>query len=174
MDQLSRGQPGSALSNGDTLTLADLFTIKRGLATGANDFFIRPREEVESWRIPADFVKPILPSPRHLSVEIIEADPDGFPRLPKVLCLIDCDRPEHELRKRYPLFWNYLQTGKEHGIHEATTRSRSRRLLFCSVVSIIITTDGGRDRAVRNVTSCKVHDRMPLCFPQVPSPAAVP
>jgi hypothetical protein len=112
------------VSNGDTLTLADLFTIKRGLATGANDFFIRPREEVESWRIPAEFVKPILPSPRHLAVEIIEADPDGFPRLPKVLCLIDCDRPEHELQKCYPLFWNYLQTGKEHGIHEGYLASR--------------------------------------------------
>jgi hypothetical protein len=44
-----------------------------------------------------------------MPVEIIEADTDGFPRLPKVLCLIDCDRPEHELQKRYALFWNYLQ-----------------------------------------------------------------
>jgi hypothetical protein len=26
-----------------------LFTIKRGLATDANDFFIRPRKEIETW-----------------------------------------------------------------------------------------------------------------------------
>src|SRR5437660_8410720 len=97
-------------SNGDTLTLADLFTIKRGLATGANDFFIRPREEVDSWQIPTDFVKPILPSPRRLAEEIIEAGPDGYPVLAEVLCLIDCARPEQELSQRYPLFWRYLQT----------------------------------------------------------------
>jgi bifunctional non-homologous end joining protein LigD len=32
-----------------------------------------------------------------------------------VLCLIDCDRPEQELRRAYPLFWACLQTGKERG-----------------------------------------------------------
>ncbi|TMQ31816.1 MAG: SAM-dependent DNA methyltransferase, partial [Planctomycetota bacterium] len=110
--------------NGDAITLGDLFTIKRGLATGANDFFIRPREEVDSWQIPTDFVKPILPSPRRLAEEIIEAGPDGYPVLAEVLCLIDCARPEQELSQRYPLFWRYLQTGKERAIHEGYLASR--------------------------------------------------
>jgi hypothetical protein len=108
----------------DEVILADLFTIKRGLATGANDFFIRPRKEVESWQIPAEFVKPILPSPRHMSVEVIQTSSDGYPKLPDVLCLVDCDRPERELQARYPVFWKYLQIGKERGVHEGYITSR--------------------------------------------------
>ena len=36
------------LSNTHTPTLGDFFTIKRGLATGDNDFFILSKEEIEA------------------------------------------------------------------------------------------------------------------------------
>src|SRR5439155_22059413 len=52
--------------------------------------------EVEKWSIPAAFTKPILPSPRHMRAQIIEAQPDGYPDLSLALSLIDCDRPEDE------------------------------------------------------------------------------
>jgi hypothetical protein len=104
--------------------LGDLFRIKRGLATGANDFFILPREDAARWGIPAAFTKPILPSPRHLPVQVIEADRDGHPITTPVLALIDCDRPEDELRVQYPNFWEYLQTGKRRGIAKGYLASR--------------------------------------------------
>jgi hypothetical protein len=106
------------------IVLGDLFTIKRGLATGANDFFILPRHEAARWGIPASFTKPILPSPRHLALQVIEADRDGAPRLTPALALIDCDRPEEELRARYSTFWEYLQAGKRRGIDQGYLASR--------------------------------------------------
>ena len=59
--------------NSKQFKLKDLFNIKRGLATGANDFFILTKEQIAAHKIPAQFLKPILPSPRYLSVEEIES-----------------------------------------------------------------------------------------------------
>jgi hypothetical protein len=44
------------------LLLGDIFTIKRGLATGNNDFFILPRAKARKVGIPDQFLRPILPS----------------------------------------------------------------------------------------------------------------
>src|SRR5262249_30444244 len=46
--------------NPDRRPLSTLFTIKRGIATGANDFFILPRRELARLEIDEQFVKPIL------------------------------------------------------------------------------------------------------------------
>ena len=36
--------------------VGDLFTIKRGIATGANKFFILPIEEAEKFQLPREFL----------------------------------------------------------------------------------------------------------------------
>lgn len=61
------------------LKLGDLFHIKRGLATGSNSFFILNQDQIERWEIPGQFLKPILPGPRHVTNDIVEALPDGTP-----------------------------------------------------------------------------------------------
>lgn len=43
------------------MVLGDLFQIKRGLATGANKFFIMSEEQADSPGIPNAFLRPILP-----------------------------------------------------------------------------------------------------------------
>lgn len=111
-------------SNGDQPTLADLFDIKRGLATGANDFFILPRSEVTKLGIPNDAVKPVLPSPRHLRAEIIDGDDKGYPSSVPALCLIDCRLPEKTIREKYPAFWKYLDAGKRREIDKGYLTSR--------------------------------------------------
>jgi len=105
-------------------TLGDFFAIKRGLATGANSFFILERDAAIRHGIPAEYLRPILPSSRHLLDAIIEGDPDGYPRLGKVLAIIDCDWPEPIIEERHPAFWRYLQLGKERGIHSSYLASR--------------------------------------------------
>jgi len=62
-----------------SVTLGDVFSIKRGLATGANAFFILSDDAVRENGVPSECVKPILPGPRHLTDAVIEADRHGLP-----------------------------------------------------------------------------------------------
>jgi len=105
-------------------TLGDFFSIKRGLATGANSFFILERDEAIRQRIPNEYLRPILPSSRHLAIAVIECDPDGHPRLDKKLVLIDCDLPEDTVKQRHPDFWRYLAQGMTRGINSGYLASR--------------------------------------------------
>ena len=51
----------------DAPTLRRFFTVKRGLATGHNRFFILPEEEIARRGLPWQVFRPILPGPRHLA-----------------------------------------------------------------------------------------------------------
>lgn len=106
------------------VTLGDFFTVKRGLATGSNGFFILPRAKLQELGIPESCVRPILPSPRYLKQEFIEADAEGWPLLDSQLALIDCSLGEEEICRKWPRFAEYLKSGKERGIHEGYLTSR--------------------------------------------------
>lgn len=105
-------------------TLGDLFTIRRGIATGANSFFILDRQEALQKGIPPEYLRPILPGSRYLPNAVIESAPDGYPRLEKTLALIDCDLPEPEVQRRFPAFWSHLEAGKARGIAAGYLASR--------------------------------------------------
>jgi adenine-specific DNA-methyltransferase len=100
----------------DGMSLADLFRIQRGIATGANSFFILPRSDAKRRRIPPSFLRPILPSPRCLNSTVIESDDEGFPLIDPQLCLLDCALPEYVVKQRYPTLWAYLQTAEALGV----------------------------------------------------------
>ncbi len=99
-------------------TLGDLFQIKRGIATGANDFFVVSREQAASHGLPWEFLTPILPSPRYLDTNEVLSDEDGNPKLRNQLFLIDCSLPEERVRVEHPSLWRYLEYGKERGIDQ--------------------------------------------------------
>jgi hypothetical protein len=61
------------------LVIGDLFDVKRGIATGANEFFILPMSDVQRLGLPIEFLSPILPSPRYLKTDLIESSTDGLP-----------------------------------------------------------------------------------------------
>ena len=98
-------------------TLGDLFTIKRGLATGSNSFFILDDDEIKHWHIPRRFLKPILPGPRYLTANIIDSQPDGAPAVSPQLYLLDCSEPEDKIKASWPRFYAYLQKGRGQDIH---------------------------------------------------------
>jgi predicted RNA methylase len=100
------------------LRLADFFKIQRGLATGANEFFILTPEQITQYEIPVQFLTPILPSPRHISMDEIEADANGAPILKHKHFLLTCSLPEPDVETNHPALWRYLQHGVEQGIHE--------------------------------------------------------
>ena len=109
----------TTVRNREELNLGDLFTIKRGLATGANSFFILTEAQVKEWKIPRSFVKPILPGPRHVTQDIIEALPSGAPDVSPRLYLLDCNEAEDRIKAQWPRFHEYLEHGREQGIAAA-------------------------------------------------------
>ena len=100
----------------EELTLGDLFTIKRGLATGNNNFFILSEAQVEEWEIPRAFVKHILPGPRHVAEDVVGALPDGGPNLFPHLYLLDCAEEEDTIKIKWPRFYQYLEKGRSQKI----------------------------------------------------------
>lgn len=99
-------------------TLGDFFEIKRGIATGANEFFIIGPDTIKEFSIPKQFLKPMLPSPRYLTQDVIEAEPDGTPRIDNLKFLLDCNLPPNIVKEHYPGLWSYLQRGKNQSFHE--------------------------------------------------------
>ncbi len=105
--------PPSALAS---VCFGDLFEIKRGIATGANDFFILTRAEALSKRLPDQFLKPLLPSPRYIHESIIADDGNGFPVLPKQYVLLDCPLPPEQVRVSFPALDAYFTEGQMRGL----------------------------------------------------------
>lgn len=97
-------------------TLGEFFAIKRGIATGANDFFVLDAAAARRLGLPAEFLRPVLPSPRLISSNVVEGDEEGFPRaLPKRV-LLDCSLPRPEIKRRFPALDRYLDSGEALGI----------------------------------------------------------
>jgi len=105
-------------TNGEGPRLGDLFRIQRGIATGSNKFFVLERADAARRGLPKKFLRPILPSPRHLKETVIDADEDGYPLIDQQLCVINCELPEHVIKVKYPALWAYLQTAEALGIKD--------------------------------------------------------
>ncbi len=105
-------------------TLGDFFTIKRGLATGDNDFFILSKEQIDELDLDMKFFIPILPSPRHLKCDEVFSDKDGHPCLNTQYFLLRCTLSEDEVQEHYPSIWNYLNRGKDTTAQKYLCKSR--------------------------------------------------
>ncbi|MDR2142095.1 MAG: Eco57I restriction-modification methylase domain-containing protein, partial [Deltaproteobacteria bacterium] len=57
--------------------LKDYFDVKRGIATGCNDFFILNESKIVELDLPIKFFRPILPSARFVKVTEVESDKNG-------------------------------------------------------------------------------------------------
>ena len=115
--------------SGET-TLGDYFTVKRGIATGDNGFFILDEKTAARHEIPRRFLRPILPSPRYVKGDIIESD-NGLPSLDRREYLFDCDLPEDVLKRDYPSTWRYVCEGRERGVPDGYICSRRTPWYSC-------------------------------------------
>lgn len=100
------------------LKLSDLFIIKRGLATGNNKYFILNNEQINEHRLPQEFLKPILPSPRFLKVDEISTDKNGYPNNTPPLYLLDCSLSQDELEQSFPDLFKYVKYGINENVHK--------------------------------------------------------
>lgn len=112
---LARGRSQLA-GNHNGITVGDFFTIKRGIATGCNAFFVLTPNQVKESELPKKFLKPILPSPKQLETDEIKADANGDPMIRELRYLLSCDLPEQEVKKNYPALWRYLESGVKIGV----------------------------------------------------------
>ena len=75
---------------GGAWRIGDFFDIRRGIATGDNAFFVLTERDVVERKIPNRFLRPILPSPRHLKVDHVKSDEHGLPTNAERRFLLDC------------------------------------------------------------------------------------
>lgn len=104
--------------------IGDLFTVCRGLATGANNFFIMERSVAAQRGIPEVALRPILPKARALQTDVIEREADGYPRVSPQLCLLDCELSQEEIGIMYPSLLNYLNSAPEEVLKSTLVRHR--------------------------------------------------
>ena len=105
-------------------TLEDFFIIKRGIATGANSFFIMDANKAKRLSIPARFLQPVLPSPRYVKGNIIEAHPNGLPKTERSLYILRCDQPLDVLERTGRKIAEYLRLGEQQGVSKGYLASR--------------------------------------------------
>jgi hypothetical protein len=102
----------------DRVTVGDLFSVRRGLATGANGYFILDRVEARRRKLPTRYLRPVLPGPRDVADDVIDRAADGFPAGLRPLVVLDCDLPIGAVRRRHPGLARYLDRGRREGIHQ--------------------------------------------------------
>jgi adenine-specific DNA-methyltransferase len=102
----------------NNVRIGDLFTVRRGIATGANEFFVLERTRAKELGIPAEALRPLLPKARALNTDVVESDSEGYPAIEPQWSLLDYDRPEEEIKKKYPKLWAYLSTAQSSGLLE--------------------------------------------------------
>jgi hypothetical protein len=102
----------------DSALLKDLVSVRRGIATGANHFFIVDEDTARKHKMPRAYLKPILPSPRLVRDAVIESNPDGTPRIEGFRYLLDCTASPDEVRRLHPGLWAYLEEGVARGLPE--------------------------------------------------------
>jgi len=111
-------QDSNHRNNTSRFVIGDYFDVKRGIATGANQFFVLSPTDTRIRDIPKKFLTPILPSPRYLESDIIENDAEGFPLMQNWGFLFSSDLPPERIQEHYPLVWRYLESGIALGVHQ--------------------------------------------------------
>jgi hypothetical protein len=109
---------GADLLSSVGLRLKDLVTVRRGVATGANDYFIISQETIDKYEIPHVFLRPILPSPRYVHNPVIDCASDGTPLVEGFRYLLDCTASPDEVKRNYAGLWNYFEEGVAQGLPE--------------------------------------------------------
>lgn len=115
---------GARTAGTGDLTIGDLFQVRRGIATGANRFFVLERQHAAELELPAAFLRPILPSPRYIEADVVEADEEQWPLVEPSLALLNCDLPRRQVERDYLSLEAYLVSGERMGLHQRYLLSR--------------------------------------------------
>jgi adenine-specific DNA-methyltransferase len=139
--------------------LSDYVRVRRGIATGSNEFFVLSKSVVDEWGIEDKYLLPVVASARDL--------PDDELTVQAWEALRDRGRPCWVLSVNEPLealkgtnVHRYLKHGVKQGVHErfnCRTRNPWYKTENVAPPDIIITyMNRGRTRFVRNSAGCRV------------------
>lgn len=171
------------LPDSHTAVLGDYFTIKRGLATGNNRYFILSAEEIVEKGLPIKAFRPILPSPRYLPGNEVRASGNGNPILEHRLFLMDFPVPEEEVREQFPSLWAYLEEGKALGMqgsyicrHRSPWYAQENRPpapFLCTYLGRSDKRTGRPFRFILNHSNATAHNVYLLLYPKEPLKSAL-
>lgn len=99
--------------NKSDIRIKDLFIIKRGIATGANDFFILDKSQIKSYELPDSVLTPILPKIKSIDTDILEADEWGNPITEQQLFVLNVKMNTDEIKK-FPKLQEYISWGEQY------------------------------------------------------------
>ena len=98
--------------------LGDIAEVRRGFTTGANEFFYLDAERIQEWGIEAEFLKPVIKSPREC--KSIRVDPSQLQ-----FKLFMCNMDKAALAGTAAL--EYIEWGESQGYHQRPScRGRTR------------------------------------------------
>lgn len=100
------------------VSLGDFFSIRRGIVTGANHFFVLDEAKAAALPIPSRFLTPVLPSPRRLRADIVTSDRNGCPDLDEKYFLFDCRMSNADLARNEPGVAAYVASGEAANVHK--------------------------------------------------------
>ncbi|MGB9756171.1 MAG: N-6 DNA methylase [Candidatus Bathyarchaeales archaeon] len=91
------------LSHPKVTKLGKIASVRRGITSGANEFFYLDKEKVNFWSIEAEYLKPIIVSPKEMKIEINSDDISQW--------VLFVHKPKEELSRTNVL--KYIQWGEE-------------------------------------------------------------
>lgn len=94
---------------GKLVRLGDIAEVRFGIKTGANEFFYLTNEKVQEWGIEAEFLKPVIKSPRECKRILVDPKDLKFK-------LFMCHKDKRELKGTAAL--EYIKDGEKKGYHE--------------------------------------------------------
>jgi len=102
--------------------LGDVAEVRRGITTGANEFFYLDKEKIEKWKIEEEFLKPVIKSPRECK---------GIRINPKDLKyrIFMCKKDKKDLKGTNAL--KYIQWGEKQGFHKRPSCRNRKRWWEC-------------------------------------------
>lgn len=110
----------------DAGRVGDLLQTRRGIATGANAWFLLKQDQAKDMQVPRAWLKPVMPRARRLQGNVIEADENGLPLVEDFDWLIDLNEDMDTVAVMAPRFASYLREMERAVGQRTLLRSRKR------------------------------------------------
>ena len=112
-------------------TVGDYFNVKRGVATGENSFFLVGASEILKYNIPMKYIRPVMPRPRDLKVDVFEKEGDVQTKRGMVY-IFSCNEEKSVLQQKYPGVYRYIAEGEARGVHKGYICKHRSPWYYCA------------------------------------------